>query len=43
MGTRDTTRFADERKGSVLDLGFEIESKGNKAKGDDGEAVVGYE
>jgi len=41
LGTRVITRFADQRKGSVLDFWFELE--GGKRAGAQGETVVGYE
>jgi len=41
LGTRVMTRFADDRKGSVLDFWFELE--GGKRAGAQGETVVGYE
>jgi len=42
LGTRVITRFADERKGSVLDFWFELEGGGGKSDSK-AEAVVGYE
>ncbi len=42
LGTRVVTRFADERKGSVLDFWFELEG-GKKASASDSEAVSAYE
>lgn len=41
LGTRVITRFADERKGTVLDFWFELE--GGRKGGAQGETVVGYE
>ena len=45
LGTRVITRFADERKGSVLDFWFELEGKGKggKSRASGAETVVGYE
>lgn len=43
LGTRVMTRFADDRKGSVLDFWFELEKGGNKVKSVEGEPVGGYE
>jgi len=42
LGTRVITKFAEERKGSVLDFWFELEGDGGKS-GSNAEAVVGYE
>jgi uncharacterized OB-fold protein len=42
LGTRVITKFANERKGSVLDFWFEV-GKGAGKSGAKDEAVVGYE
>jgi len=43
IGTRVSTRFADERKGSVLDFWFELEGKRGKGGKSGGDTAVGYE
>ena len=43
LGTRVTTRFADERKGSVLDFWFELEGRQTKTSDASSDTVGGYE
>lgn len=43
LGTRVMTKFADERKGSVLDFWFEVENRDRRAPTGDAETTGGYE
>jgi uncharacterized OB-fold protein len=43
LGTRVITRFADQRKGSVLDFWFELADEGANSKASSADTVVGYE
>jgi hypothetical protein len=43
LGTRVITRFADQRKGSVLDFWFELADEGANSKASRADTVVGYE